>query len=93
MYLHSQIGNLHNKHYSGSVYLPESFRMGANHLQMIELTTCTTCIDHVNKLERIQQRGLYCTAEAYIHSKCTPLSDELSSIVVRDDNWQKNTSK
>ena len=88
-YLHSQISDFHNKHFSGFIYLPESFRMGANRLQTIELTTCTTCIDHVNKLERIQQRGLYCTAEAYIHSKCTPLSNELSSIVVCDDNRQK----
>ena len=87
-YLHSRIGDLHYKHYSGFVYLPESFRMGANRLQTIELTTCTTCIDHVNKLERIQQRGLYCNAEAYIHSRCAPLNDELPSIVVRDDNRQ-----
>ena len=65
-YLHTRLGDCYNKHYSGFLYLPESFRMSTNHLQTIDLTTWTTCMDHINMLQRIQQRGLYCTAEVYI---------------------------
>ena len=63
--------------------------MSTNRLQTIDLTTWTTCTDHINMLQRIQQRGLYCTAEAYIHSKCSLTNDELSSMAARDENRQK----
>ena len=63
--------------------------MSTNRLQTIDLTTWTTCMDHINMLQRIQQRGLYCTAEAYIHSECSLTNDELSSMAARDENHQK----
>ena len=88
-YLHTRLGDCYNKHDSGFLYLPESFRMSTNHLQTIDSTTWTTCTDHINMLQRIQQRGLYCTAEAYIHSKCLLTNDELSSMAAHDENRQK----
>ena len=63
--------------------------MSTNRLQTIDLTTWTTCTDHINMLQRIQQRGLYCTAEAYIHSKCSLTNDELSLMAACDENRQK----
>ena len=33
MHMHSELGDAHNKHYSGFVYHTEQFRMGANRLQ------------------------------------------------------------
>ena len=48
-YLHTRLGDCYNKHYSGFLYLPESFRMSTNHLQTIDLTTWTTCTDHASK--------------------------------------------
>ena len=46
MHMHSKLGDAHNKHYSGFVYHPKQFRMGANHLQYMELSPSATRVDH-----------------------------------------------
>ena len=70
MHMHSKLGDAYNKHYSGFVYHPEHFRMGANCLQYTDLSPSTTCLDHVRMHDLIQ--GKDHRPQCYIHSRCTP---------------------
>ena len=49
VYIHSVSSDMFNKNYSGFAYLPDTFRM-SDRLLSEELTTCTTCIDHVAQM-------------------------------------------
>ena len=60
-----------------------------NRLSQEELSTCTTCIDHVAKIRQVESEGKLHAAERYVMSKCTLLPDELASIVVREDKFEK----
>ena len=60
-----------------------------NRLSQEELSMCTMCIDHVAKIRQAELEGKLHAAERYAMSKCTLLPDELVSIVVRDDNFEK----
>ena len=87
VHMHSKLGDAYNKHYSGFVYHPEQFRMGANHLQYSDLSPSTTCLDHVRTHDLIQ--GKDHRPECYIHSRCTPRNDQLPVMGINDDNRQK----
>ena len=87
-YVHSFCNDEFNKNYSGFAYLPEAFRM-ENRLSQEKLSMCTTCIYHVAKIRQVESEGKLRAAERYMMSKCTPLPDELASIVVRDDKFKK----
>ena len=76
MHMHSKLGDTYNKHYSGFVYHPEHFRMDANHLQYMDLSPSTTCLDHVRMHDLIQGKKDH-RPECYIHSRCTPQNDQL----------------
>ena len=71
MHMHSKLGDAYNKHYSGFVYHPEHFRIGANCLQYMDLSPSTTCVDHVRMHDLIQGRKDH-RPECYIHPRCTP---------------------
>ena len=58
MHMHSKLGDAYNKHYSGFVYHPEQFRMGANRLQYTDLSPSATCLDQVKMHDLIQERKL-----------------------------------
>ena len=88
MHMHSKLGDVHNKHYSGFVYHPEQFRMGANHLQYMELSPSATCVDQVRMHDLIQERKDH-RPECYIHSRCTLRNDQLPAMRIKDDNRQK----
>ena len=88
MHMHSKLGDAYNKHYSGFVYHPEQFRMGANRLQYMDLSPSTTCLDHVRMHDLIQERKDH-RPECYIHSRCTPRNDQLPVMGINDDNRQK----
>ena len=87
VHMYSKLGNAYNKHYSGFVYHPEQFRMGANRLQYTDLSPSTTCLDHVKMHDLIQ--GKDHRPECYIHSRCTPRNDQLPIMGINDDNRQK----
>ena len=87
MHMHSKLGDAYNNHYSGFVYHPEHFRMGANRLQYTDLSPSTTCEDHVRMHDLIQ--GKNHRPECYIHSRCTPRNDQLPIMGINDDNRQK----
>ena len=88
MHMHSKLGDAYNKHYSGFVYHPEQFRMGANCLQYMDLSPSTTCVDHVRMHDLIQERKDH-RPECYIHSRCTLRNDQLPIMGIKDDNRQK----
>ena len=88
MHMHSKLGDAYNKHYSGFVYHPEQFRMGANHLQYMDLSPLAICLDHVRMHDLIQERKDH-RPECYIHSRCTPRNDQLPVMGINDDNRQK----
>ena len=87
MHMHSKLGDAYNKRYSGFVYHPEQFRMGANRLQYMDLSPSTTCLDHVRMHDLIQ--GKDHRPECYIHSRCTPRNDQLPVMGINDDSRQK----
>ena len=87
MHMHSKLGDAYNKHYSGFVYHPEHFRMGSNRLQYTDLSSSTTCADHIRMHDLIQ--GKNHRPECYIHSRCTPQNDQLPVMGINDDNRQK----
>ena len=88
MHMHSKLGDTHNKHYSGFVYHPEQFRMGANRLQYTDLSPSATCVDHIRMHDLIQERKDH-RPECYIHSRSTPRNDQLPIMGIKDDNRQK----
>ena len=88
MHMHSKLGDTHNKHYSGFVYHPEQFRMGANRLQYMDLSPSATCVDHVRMHDLIQERKDH-RPECYIHSRCTLRNDQLPIMGIKDNNRQK----
>ena len=88
MHMHSKLGDAHNKHYSGFVYHPEQFRMGANCLQYTDLSPSATCVDNFGMHDLIQERKDH-RPECYIHSRCTLRNDQLPIMGIKDDNRQK----
>ena len=77
MHMHSKLGDAYNKHYSGFVYHPEQFRMGANRLQYTDLSPSAACLDHIRMHDLIQERKDH-RPECYIHSRQGTLREMIS---------------
>ena len=87
-YIHSNSRDVYNDNYSGFVYLPEVFRMLHRRAQR-ELSMCTSCKDHVYSMKSCEISFTFCQAECYMSTRCVPLPDPLSPIIVQDDKYVK----
>ena len=88
-YVHSVASDFHHDIYSGFVYEPVQFRMNVDRMNVTELSTCTTCVDHARQHENSKLDFDIGACERFIHAMCTPQPDEVTRMIVCDDNFQK----
>ena len=71
-YVHSMASDFCHDIYSGFIYKPVQFRMNVNRMNVTELSTCTTCMDHTHQHENSKLNFDIRACEHFVHTMCTP---------------------